>query len=165
MTPDPQVKSIEKIIAKEEKQDEKNLQHAIKDLKAGEKAETKAHKMADKAQHDLDKIKRKEHDAAKAVNKTKAEHEKALAEVDKVQKNIQVKHQREGQLEEDVRRKQTLVSELQQKKEQNDQVREAHIAQLHTHGAAGVGSLNTSPESMSGPSAAQGGPTAPAETA
>ncbi|KZT26879.1 hypothetical protein NEOLEDRAFT_1049685, partial [Neolentinus lepideus HHB14362 ss-1] len=144
MSTDPQVKSIEKIIASEEKQDEKNLQHAIKDLKAGEKAEGKAHKMADKAQHALDKVTRKEHDAAKAVNKANSNHEKALTDVQQAHKSIDIKHQREAQLEDAVQRKQTLVGELQQKKDQNDQSREARIAQLHTHGPAGVGSMTTS---------------------
>ncbi|TFK56015.1 hypothetical protein OE88DRAFT_693569 [Heliocybe sulcata] len=164
MSTDPQVKTIEKIIANEEKQDEKSLKHAIKDLKAGEKAESKAHKMADKAQHALDKVTRKEHDSAKAINKAKANHEKALTDVQQTQKTIDIKHQREAKLEEDVRRQQTLVNELQQKKDQNDQAREARIAQLHTHGAAGAGagSMTTSPASMTGPSAAEGGPTAAA---
>ncbi|QRW05296.1 hypothetical protein RhiLY_04295 [Ceratobasidium sp. AG-Ba] len=79
-THEQDVKSIEKLLEHEAKDDSKALKHAMKDLEAVEKANVKAEKKVDGAIHDHDRSVRQEHDAAKALNKAHHTHESRVAD-------------------------------------------------------------------------------------
>ncbi|TFK56016.1 hypothetical protein OE88DRAFT_1652584 [Heliocybe sulcata] len=176
--PDPQVKQIEKAIEQEEKTDQKNLNHAISDLKNASKAAAKSHTDTDKAHHQLDKALRKEHDAAKALNNAAHNHERIETDVDQARERLNIKKQNEATMGQSKERKQTLLDEVRTRRDQNHEERESRMVELHTHSpTAGsrAGTFNSengapmartaSPGSMTAPGHTQASPTAPVETA
>ncbi|TFK92983.1 hypothetical protein K466DRAFT_581435 [Polyporus arcularius HHB13444] len=127
----PDVREVEKVVAKEARTDQKNLDHAITDLSHADKSHNKSIKAANKAAHALDKAVAKEHKAAKAVNKAVHNHEVAVANEQNAEKVIQIKKQHEARLEQDLEQKKQHLDALRQRKEHNDQVREAKLADIH----------------------------------
>ncbi|KAI0080696.1 hypothetical protein K474DRAFT_1589184 [Panus rudis PR-1116 ss-1] len=148
MSQDPAIRQIEKQIATEARSEEKNLQHAIKDLESAEKTHNKSIKAADKAQHALDKAVQKEHKAASALNKAAHQHDAAIAHEQTAEKNVTLKHQHEERLEQDLAKRRASVEELRHRKNQNDQQREMKLSQVHAQAASRAGSLDLGPQNQ-----------------
>ncbi|KAI0356534.1 hypothetical protein OH77DRAFT_1423467 [Trametes cingulata] len=132
----PEVRQVEKMIAKEARDDQKNLDHTIKDLSSAEKAHNKSIKAVDKASHALDKAVEKEHKAAKAVNRAIHNHDSTVAGEQAAEKKVQITKQHEARLEQDLEQKRRQLDELQHRKAQNDHVRESKLSQIHAQAAA-----------------------------
>ncbi|KAI0637908.1 hypothetical protein C8Q77DRAFT_397473 [Trametes polyzona] len=159
----PEIRQVEKMIAKEAREDQKNLDHTIEDLSSAEKAHNKSIKVADKAQHALDKAVEKEHKAAKALNRAAHNHDSAISSEQNAEKTLQIKQQHEARLEQDLEQKRRHLDELQQRKAHNDQVRESKLSQIHAQAAAAADARRASFDT-SGQPATVGGPTSTAET-
>jgi len=125
------------MLDREAKNDAAGLKHAMKDAQAAEKAEVKAEKMVDKAIHAQDKAARKEHDAAKALNKAQHVHETRVSDAQSAIKTVEIKKQHQAKLEADVENKKVALDQMHKRKETNDALREQKIVQLHSHGASG----------------------------
>ncbi|OCH95991.1 hypothetical protein OBBRIDRAFT_448135 [Obba rivulosa] len=119
-TMDPEVRQIEKTVAREAKMDQKNMDHAVKDLNSAEKTHNKSIKEADKAQHNLDKAVKQEHNAAKAVNQAQHKHQVAVSGEESAQKTVQIKKQHEERLRQDLQQRDAAVNEMRQRKESAD---------------------------------------------
>ncbi|KAI0824685.1 hypothetical protein BC628DRAFT_1321714 [Trametes gibbosa] len=132
----PEIRQVEKMIAKESREDQKNLDHSIKDLSSAEKSHNKSIKAADKAQHALDKSVEQEHKAAKALNRAVHGHDAAISNEQNAEKTLTIKQQHEARLEQDLEQKRRHLDDLQQRKAQNDQLRESKLSQIHAQAAA-----------------------------
>ncbi|KAI0370171.1 hypothetical protein BV20DRAFT_966785 [Pilatotrama ljubarskyi] len=132
----PEVRQVEKMIAKEARDDQKNLDHTIKDLSSAEKAHNKSVKAVDNAHHALDKAVEKEHKAAKAVNRAIHNHDSTVANEQAAEKKVEITKQHETRLEQDLEQKRRQLDELQHRKAQNDQLRESKLSQIHAQAAA-----------------------------
>ncbi|KAH9894369.1 hypothetical protein C8Q73DRAFT_836312 [Cubamyces lactineus] len=164
----PEIRQVEKIIAKETREDQKNLDHTIKDLSGAEKAHNKSIKAVDKAHHQLDKAVEQEHKAAKALNRAAHSHDSAVSNEQNAEKTVergltlpsptrphtslttaspllpQIKKQHEARLEKDLEQKRRQLDELQQRKAHNDQVRETKLSQIHAQAAAAADARRSS---------------------
>ncbi|KAI0676968.1 hypothetical protein C8Q78DRAFT_1000386 [Trametes maxima] len=116
----PEIRQVEKMVAKEARDDQKALDHTIKDLSTAEKAHNKSIKAADKAAHALDKAVEKEHKAAKALNRAAHNHDAAVTSEQSAEKTVQIKKQHEARLEQDLEQKRRQMDEIQQRKSHND---------------------------------------------
>ncbi|KAI9001299.1 hypothetical protein BD414DRAFT_474239 [Trametes punicea] len=163
----PEIRQVEKIIAKEAREDQKNLDHTIKDLSSAEKAHNKSVKAADKAQHQLEKAVKKEHKAAEALNRAAHNHDAAVAGEQTAEKTVQIKKQHEVRLERDLEQKRHQLDEMQQRKAHNDQIRESKLSQIHAQAAAAADARRSSFDraSVGGGPAGGAGPNAPANGA
>ncbi|EJD40162.1 hypothetical protein AURDEDRAFT_70501 [Auricularia subglabra TFB-10046 SS5] len=123
-------KQLETLLKREEKEEERSVQHALKDLKATEKANSKAHKAADKAMHAVEKAQTKEHKTSKTLSKATHKHDDAVAAVTNAERNIGIKQRHLTQLEGDLEQKKQHVDEVQRKKEQHDSIRNAKRAEM-----------------------------------
>ncbi|KAG8747939.1 hypothetical protein FRC10_010558 [Ceratobasidium sp. 414] len=130
------VKSIEKMLEREAKNDAAALKHALRDLEAANKTEVKSERMTDKAIHAHEKAVRKEHDAAKALNKAQHVHEARVADEQSALKTIEIKKQHQERLAADVEKKKASLDATQKRKETNDALRDQKIVQLHSRGAS-----------------------------
>ncbi|KAG8700138.1 hypothetical protein FRC09_006150 [Ceratobasidium sp. 395] len=137
-THEQDVKSIEKMLEREAKNDANALKHAVRDLEAAEKAEVKSEKMTDKSIHAHEKAVRKEHDAAKALNKAQHAHDARVADEQSALKTIEIKKQHQEKLVADVEKKKASLDAMQKRKETNDALRDQKIVQLHSHSSAGT---------------------------
>ncbi|KAI0796487.1 hypothetical protein C8Q75DRAFT_741281 [Abortiporus biennis] len=143
MSKDPQIRQIEQMIANEARSDQKNLEHAIKDVKAGESTHNKSVKAAQKAEHNLDKAVKNEHDAAKVLNKANHDHEAAIANQQSAERDLALKQQHETRLVQDVEKKRSNMDSIQHRKESNDQQRELKLSEIHAQAASRAGTLNS----------------------
>ncbi|KZT00193.1 uncharacterized protein LAESUDRAFT_732522 [Laetiporus sulphureus 93-53] len=145
-TEDPEIRQLEKVISSEARNDQKNVDHAIKDLKGAGTTHNKSVKAADKAQHELDKAIENEHKAAAALNKAEHQHESAIADQRNAAKTLELKKQQEARLEQDLHKQHEAVVEIQQRKASNDAMRESKLARVHEQAAsrARSGSLDGS---------------------
>ncbi|KAH9942034.1 hypothetical protein B0H21DRAFT_527285 [Amylocystis lapponica] len=139
---DPEIRQFEKIIANEAKADQRNMDHAIKDFTTSEKSHNKSIKEADKAEHTIEKSIKKEHSTAQALNKAEHKHDAALADQKNARKSLEIKRKHEAQLDADVQQRRGTLEQLQQRKEANDQSREAKLAQIHQQAADRRASLD-----------------------
>ncbi|KAG9093600.1 hypothetical protein FRC06_011452 [Ceratobasidium sp. 370] len=138
-THEQDIKSIERMLEREAKNDAAALKHTLRDLEAANKAEVKSERMTDKAVHAHEKAGRKEHDAAKALNKAQHAHEARVADEQSALKTIEIKKQHQERLAADVEKKKASLDAMQKRKETNDAsraLREQKIVQLHSHGAS-----------------------------
>ncbi|KAH9942053.1 hypothetical protein B0H21DRAFT_824207 [Amylocystis lapponica] len=127
---DPEIRQFEKIIANEAKADQRNMDHAIKDFTTSEKSHNKSIKEADKAEHTIEKSIKKEHTRCR------------LADQKNARKSLEIKRKHEAQLDADVQQRRGTLEQLQQRKEANDQSREAKLAQIHQQAADRRASLD-----------------------
>ncbi|KIP09185.1 hypothetical protein PHLGIDRAFT_18701 [Phlebiopsis gigantea 11061_1 CR5-6] len=139
MSSDPQIRDVEKRIAQEARQDERNLNHVIKDLRVAEKNHQKAIKAVDNGQHKVDKTARKEHKAAAAVEKAQHNHQAAISSEASAEKSLNLKRQYQQRLEQDLQQRRATVDEWQHRKDVNDQQRETKLADIHTAAASRAG--------------------------
>ncbi|CAE6539460.1 hypothetical protein RSOLAG22IIIB_01464 [Rhizoctonia solani] len=145
-------KMIEKMLEREAKNDAAALKHAVRDLEAADKAETKAEKMVDRAIHAHEKTVRKEHDSAKALNKAQHAHDARVADEQSALKTIELKKQHQARLEQDVEAKRVALEEMQKRKETNDALRDQKIVQLHTRtGTGGTAASDPAAQNMNVP--------------
>ena len=98
------------MLLREEKDEERAVQHALKDLKAAEKAGGKSHKVrrgwylsvcstpdawisqaTDKAIHAIDKAHNSEHKAAKALSRATHKHDDTVASIATAERNLGVR--------------------------------------------------------------------------
>ncbi|KAJ1311132.1 hypothetical protein OPQ81_009633 [Rhizoctonia solani] len=87
--------------------------------------------------HAHEKTIRKEHDAAKALNKAQHAHDSRVADEQSALKTIEIKKQHQARLEQDVEAKKAALEQMQKRKETNDVLRDQKIAQLHTRNGTG----------------------------
>ncbi|EPT02318.1 hypothetical protein FOMPIDRAFT_1048014 [Fomitopsis schrenkii] len=127
---DPEIRQVEKMIATEAKNEQKNLDHALKDLSKLDKTHEKAIKAADKAQHAVDKAVKDEHKTAEALNQAEHKHDNAIAGQRNACKTLELKRQDEGRLDQDVQQHKLSVDGLQQSKAANDATRESKLNQI-----------------------------------
>jgi len=132
---DPQVRQLEKRVSNEARQDQKTLDHAIKDLSQAEKTHNSGIKAAENAQHALDKAVQKEYKTATALNKATHVHNAALTDQQNAEKTLTLKQQHENRLEQDLHKRKATMEDLQHRKESNDQQREMKLAQIHAQAA------------------------------
>ncbi|TFY50308.1 hypothetical protein EVJ58_g11103 [Rhodofomes roseus] len=160
---DPETRQVEKMIATEAKNEQKTVDHALKDLSKLEKTHDKSLKAADKAQHMLDKAVKNENDTAKALNQAEHKHDNAISSQRNAYKTLELKRQQAGHLEQDLQQRKTSVDEIQQKKAASDHlsivraVRESKLAQIHQHAADRAGSRAGSTDLSAGPTHATDG--------
>ncbi|RPD66674.1 hypothetical protein L226DRAFT_556576 [Lentinus tigrinus ALCF2SS1-7] len=139
----PEVREVEKTVAKEARADQKNLDHAISDLSQADKTHSKSIKSAEKAAHALDKAVANEHKAAKALNNAAHKHEAAIANEQTAEKTVQIKNQHQDRLAQDLEQRKLHLESLRQRKEHNDQVRETKLSDIHAREAAVAGTRST----------------------
>ncbi|RPD62711.1 hypothetical protein L226DRAFT_532299 [Lentinus tigrinus ALCF2SS1-7] len=132
----PEVREVEKIVAKEARSDQKNLDHATNDLAQADKTHSKSIKSAEKAANALDKAVANEHKAAKALNNAVHKHEAAIENERNAEKTVQIKNQHQDRLAQDLEQRKLHHESLRQSKEHNDQVRETKLADIHAREAA-----------------------------
>jgi len=144
---DPQVRQLEKMVSNEARQDQKTLDHAIKDLSQAEKTHNSGIKAAENAQHALDKAVQKEYKTATALNKATHVHNAALTDQQNAEKTLTLKQQHEGRLEHDLQQRKATMEDLQHRKETNDQQREVKLSQIHAQAASRVGTADAPPTS------------------
>ncbi|PSR73469.1 hypothetical protein PHLCEN_2v10761 [Hermanssonia centrifuga] len=140
MSTDPQMRQVEKRIAEEERLDQKNLDHSIKDLKNAENMHQRAMKSADKAQHNLDKAVAQEHKAATALNQAQHKHDAAIADEQTGEKTLDLKRQHQARLEKDLQQRRATMEDFQHRKDINDQNRELKLSEVHADAASRAGS-------------------------
>ncbi|KAH9942054.1 hypothetical protein B0H21DRAFT_751429 [Amylocystis lapponica] len=124
-----------RFMANEAKADQRNLDHAIKDLNTAEKLHSKSVKATEKANSAIDKAVKKEHSAAQALNKAEHKLDAAVADQKNARKTLETDRQHETQLGADVQQRRSTMEEMQQRKDTNDQTRESTLAQLHQQAA------------------------------
>ncbi|KAI0770742.1 hypothetical protein BC629DRAFT_1595691 [Irpex lacteus] len=161
MSTDPTIREFERRIANEAKTDQKNLDHAIRDLKNAEKSHEKAIKSTDKAQHNVDKSVNNEHKRASALNKAEHQHEAAIAAQQNAEKTLGLKRQHQQRLEQDLQQRRATLDDFQHRKDVNDQQREMKLSDIHAAAASRAGSransINRGPHNGTlNPGAAQG---------
>ncbi|KAI0347501.1 hypothetical protein BDW22DRAFT_1321865 [Trametopsis cervina] len=140
MSTDPTIREFEKRIATEAKSDQRNLDHAIRDLKNAEKAHQNAIKGADKAQHSVDKAVNKEHKRASDLNKAEHQHEAAISSQQNAEKTLSLKRQHQDRLEKDLEQRRSTLDDFQHRKDVNDQQRELKLSDIHAAAASRAGS-------------------------
>ncbi|CDO74552.1 hypothetical protein BN946_scf184632.g9 [Trametes cinnabarina] len=113
-------RQIEKIVAKEERDEQKNLDHTVKDLSSAEKAYNKTVKAISKAQHQLERAVEKEHNASKAVNRAAHNHDAAIANEQNAEKTVELHKEHEVKLGQDLEQKRRQLEDAQQRKAHND---------------------------------------------
>ncbi|EGO01581.1 hypothetical protein SERLA73DRAFT_70756 [Serpula lacrymans var. lacrymans S7.3] len=133
------VKQMEKIIEKEGKGEEKDFQHALKDLHATEKSESKASKAAYKAEKTLKKTEKKEQSAMKSLQKATHAHDMAVTNLHSAQTDAQVKQQQDVKLKQALEAKVTRVNEISKQKEIHNHERESRLSQIHERPNQAVG--------------------------
>ncbi|TFK39029.1 hypothetical protein BDQ12DRAFT_722875 [Crucibulum laeve] len=125
------VRRMEKEIVREGRVEEKNLKHAIKDLSHLEKSETKAAKIADKAEHTLHKSEKKEQSTLNALNKATNKHDVAAANLHSAEQEAQVRQKQHEKLQADLERKKAVVDNAIKSHEAHVKEREAKLGSLH----------------------------------
>ncbi|GBE83592.1 hypothetical protein BKA93DRAFT_912237 [Sparassis latifolia] len=161
---DPEVRKAEKILANEARHEQRNLEHAVKDVSKVEKSHEKGFKSADKAQHALEKAANEEHATAMELNKAEHKHDTAVADHRNAVKELELSKQNEERLQEYVLQRRSTMEELQNKKGANDRTREGKLSQLHASSTRsideGPSGAPTGPDAVSatgdGPSGIQG---------
>ncbi|KZV97187.1 hypothetical protein EXIGLDRAFT_670383 [Exidia glandulosa HHB12029] len=138
-----QDKQLEALLVREEKEEGRSVQHALKDLKSTNSADVKAHKMVDKAVHSLEKAQTKEHKMAKAVSKAAHNHDDAAAGVVNAERNIGIKQRHMTQLDADLEQKKQDLEEAQRQKEQHDSMRNAKRAEMLGFGGPNVNAADS----------------------
>ncbi|KAI0092451.1 hypothetical protein BDY19DRAFT_990171 [Irpex rosettiformis] len=155
MSTDPTIREFERRIANEAKSDQKNLDHAIRDLKNAEKTHQKAIKGTDKAQHNVDKSVSIEHKRASVLNKAEYEHEAAIAAQQNAEKTLNLKKQHQQRLEQDLQQRRASLDDFQHRKDVNDQQRELKLSNIHAAAASRAdsraNSISRGPHSGIGP--------------
>ncbi|THH33699.1 hypothetical protein EUX98_g489 [Antrodiella citrinella] len=150
---DPQVQQFEKIVAKEAHDDQKTLQHAVKDLKHAEASHNKGIKRststqaADGAQHSFENAMKQEHKTADALNKATNQHDTAVSNQTSAEKTLNLKQQHEQRLQQNLDQRKQAMETIEQRKQANDQRREAKLSDLHAQAArenTGAGELHAS---------------------
>ncbi|KAI0370170.1 hypothetical protein BV20DRAFT_966783 [Pilatotrama ljubarskyi] len=131
----PETREIQKGIAKEARDDQRNLDHSVQDLSRAERTHQKSVKAAQNAHHALDKAVEKEYNAAKAVNRAIHDHESTMAGEQAAGKKVELTEQHETRLGLDLDERRRQLSEQQHRKAQNDQVRESKLSQIHAQAA------------------------------
>ncbi|TCD66838.1 hypothetical protein EIP91_000916 [Steccherinum ochraceum] len=144
---DPETREMEKAIDREARDEQKTFDHAVKDLRNAESSHNKGIKAADSAQSTLEKAVKSEHKTADALNKAQHQHENALSNQSSAEKTLGLKQQHEQRLQQSLEQRKQALETIQQRKDANDQRREAKLSDLHAHAnqkatAASVGQLH-----------------------
>ncbi|TBU32016.1 hypothetical protein BD311DRAFT_655185 [Dichomitus squalens] len=169
----PEVREVEKRVAKETHEDQKNLDHALGDLSKADNTHNKSIKSVDKAHHNLDKSVQKEHKTAQALDKATHRHDVAVTNAKSAEKTEQMSREYATRIEQDLEEKRQRVEDLRQQKAHNDQIRETRLSEIHAREAA-IADTRSSfdagavPAGVEGPgiqAAASGGSGAPAGAA
>ncbi|GBE83604.1 hypothetical protein SCP_0506590 [Sparassis crispa] len=128
---DPEIRKAEKSAANEARHEQRNLEHAVKDLNKAEKSHEKGIKAVDKAQHALDEAVKEEHATAMELNKAEHKHDTAVADHRNAVKELELSKQHEQRLQEDVLQCRRTMEELRKQRDANDRTREGKLSQLH----------------------------------
>ncbi|EPT02319.1 hypothetical protein FOMPIDRAFT_88996 [Fomitopsis schrenkii] len=131
----PEIRQVEQMVATEAKNEQKNLDHTLKDFAKLNGTHEKAIKAADKAQRSLDKAVKNENKTAKELNEAEHRHDNALSDQRNAYKTLELKRQQGGRIEQDLQQRKASVGELQQKKAANDAARESKLSDVHRHAA------------------------------
>ncbi|KAF5388101.1 hypothetical protein D9615_000035 [Tricholomella constricta] len=132
------VKKLEKEIAQEGKTEHAHVHDVKKDLSAMEKAQLKAHKVAQKAESAISKMSKKETAATAAMHKATHDHDIAASHLHDAEKEAELKRQQDIKLQHELDAKKGNVEAAIKEQEMHDQAREAKLAELHG-GASGHG--------------------------
>ncbi|KAL1944943.1 hypothetical protein VTO73DRAFT_2563 [Trametes versicolor] len=120
------------------REDQRDLDHSIKDLSAAEKAHDKSVKAAFNAHRAVDKAIENEYETAKALNRATHNHEVAISNEQNARITAEINTQYEVHLQQGLEQKGRHLDELHQRKVQNDQLRECTTPQPHVPTAAAV---------------------------
>ncbi|OBZ76972.1 hypothetical protein A0H81_03670 [Grifola frondosa] len=166
----PELRQVEKMVAKETKADQKNLDHTIKDLRKAEKSHNDSiktdYRWRTKPSMHLTRQLRK-HDAANALNRAVHHHDAAVSDQHTAEKTLELKRQHEARLREDLEKRRSTMEEFRQRKASNDSTRETKLSQLHAQAASRANTMDapagararSSVEYAAGPGDATGGAT------
>lgn len=151
MSADPQVREFEKRIANEAQQDQRTLDHAIKDLAQAEKSHTKSGNVAEKAKHAVDKAIKAEYKASSALNSAQHKHDDAIVDHQAKVNTLDTQIAYEKALADTVEKRRTSTDEMQHRKDHNDRRRELELSQMHASRAGSLDTSSTSPSGDAGP--------------
>ncbi|OJT01864.1 hypothetical protein TRAPUB_7696 [Trametes pubescens] len=113
------------------REDERDLDHAIKDLASAEKAHDKSVKAAFDAHRAVDKAIENEYETAKALNRATHNHDVAISNEENTRITAKINQQYEVHLQQGLAEKSKRLDELQRRKAHNDQMRESNTPQPH----------------------------------
>ncbi|KAJ3543695.1 hypothetical protein NM688_g5832 [Phlebia brevispora] len=111
---------MEKRVAEEARIDQKNLDHALRDLKKAEKTHQSATNDTNKAQQSVDKAVQNEYKEATALNKAQHQHETSVTEQQTADKTLDLRREHEARLEQDLQQRRSTFDDLQHRKDVND---------------------------------------------
>ncbi|KAI0356504.1 hypothetical protein OH77DRAFT_1520024 [Trametes cingulata] len=135
---DREAKKLEKLMAAEARAEEKNIAHALKDVRRAEKAVQKSVKAVEKAQKQQEKTLKKEHSAAKALTKAKNKHADALEGEVNAENVVNLKRAKEGERDRGVQQARDDLDSFQCTMEANARDRELRLTEVMAHmGQAG----------------------------
>ncbi|GMK56882.1 hypothetical protein CspeluHIS016_0307220 [Cutaneotrichosporon spelunceum] len=124
------VEREEKLLQKEQKNDEKAIKLALKDLDRAHKAQRKAEKAEHDAAEDHQKAIRREEKLAAELLKLQHEHESAIVTKDTLANEVAAKQEELNRLGGEVTRFQDSLEKAQERARQNGQRREKRLAEL-----------------------------------
>ncbi|KAF7433497.1 hypothetical protein PC9H_005451 [Pleurotus ostreatus] len=130
------LKHMEKDLVKAGKTEESSVKHTMKDLKSLEKSTSKAAKSADKAEHHVAKNQDKELKTAKAVSKATHNHDVARDNLQKADRDLQLKQQHALKLEQELEARKIRVEAAVKSQEIHNQEREEKLANVKAQLAA-----------------------------
>ncbi|BEJ13606.1 hypothetical protein CspHIS471_0307800 [Cutaneotrichosporon sp. HIS471] len=129
----------EKLLHKEQKNDEKAVKQALKDLEKAHKVHRKAEKAEHDATEDYQKAIRREEKLAAELIKLQNEHESSVQAKYALAKEVTAKQDELVRLEGEVTLAQTALEKTQVRARENTERREKRLAQLAGAGAAVAG--------------------------
>ncbi|KAL1940831.1 hypothetical protein VTO73DRAFT_7872 [Trametes versicolor] len=150
LSEDPEIRQVEKSIAQEAREDQKNLDRNIKALSGAEKSHNKSIRATAKAQQAVDKAVETEYEATKALNRAAHDRDAAIANEATAEKSVKIKQEHEARLEQDLEKRRVHLDEQQQRKAQNDQSRESRLSHVHAQAAAAAESRSASLDTAAG---------------
>ncbi|CAL1701527.1 unnamed protein product [Somion occarium] len=128
---DSDIKGLKKVLARQAKHDEKNLQRARQDLAKVEKAYNKSKKDTAKARDELQKTLKQQATTSKDLESAHKKQTKAAETLRKVEDTYQEKRHHESLRFQDVEKVQEQMSESYRVKAANDQDRERQKASAY----------------------------------
>ncbi|KAG6840138.1 hypothetical protein C0991_008602 [Blastosporella zonata] len=129
--PSPKViKNLKKDITQEEKDEEADLQKAVKDMNLTMKSQKAAHKAALKADSTVQKLSKKETSAKLAAQKADNDQKVALTHLESAQREAQLKRDEDFKLQHQLQDKQTRVDAAMKEQRNHKRGRESRLQAL-----------------------------------
>nr|GAT46170.1 predicted protein [Mycena chlorophos] len=125
-----QLKHLEKTLRKESKDEDKQVQHVLKDVAHTEKSASKATKALNKAEKQNEKLGKNEMHTAEAMNKATSKHNRAVNELESSDRDVKLKQQQDVKLHADLEKKKAHADQLVEGQKAHEAARDAKLSEI-----------------------------------